>query len=109
MYQGIIAIETFNGDYYKNVVYNKKFHKVIDLFKPQPNKKYFNQQYSDNSLNRIPDFRHQLYWEPNLNLEKETAEIIFYTSDNTGVYEINIEGFSSSGEPISIKKYFKVE
>lgn len=109
IYQGVIALETYKTDISNDVINYNKHHKLIDLFKPQLEKKYYNQEYSDNNQNRTPDFRHQLYWEPNLNLEKETAEIIFYTSDNTGVYEINIEGFSSSGEPISIKKYFKVE
>lgn len=109
LYQGIIALETFKNDYGKDLSYYKKHHKIVNLFQPGVNKKYFNQKYSDNSFNRIPDFRHQLYWEPNLELTEENTIVTFFTSDNIGTYEINIEGFSNSGEPISIKQYFKVE
>lgn len=109
IYQGVIAVDTFKSDYSDEIIYYEDHQKIINLFKPQPDKKYFTQQYSDNSLDKVPDFRHQLFWNPNLNSSKESAEITFFTSDNTGLYEISIEGFSGVGKPISIKKYFKVE
>lgn len=109
IYQGIIALETFKSDYTKDLTFYEKHNKTIDLIKPELNKKYFNQRYSDNSLNRIPDFRHQLLWEPNLKINSKNSVLTFFTSDNIGTYEINIEGFSDTGKPISVKQYFKVE
>ena len=108
-YQGIIALETFKNDYSKDIVFYDKHNKTINLFKPQQNKKYFNQEYLNNSSSRIPDFRHQLLWEPNLKIDQDNSILTFFTSDNTGSYEINIEGFSNSGKPVSIKQYFEVK
>jgi hypothetical protein len=108
-YQGIIALETFKSDYTKDIVFYDKHHKTVNLFKPQQNKKYFNQEYTNNSSSRIPDFRHQLFWEPNLKMNSDNSVLTFFTSDNIGTYEVNIEGFSNSGKPISIKQYFEVK
>ena len=41
---------------------------------------------------RIPDFRTLLYWNPNLVIAKEDTSLNFYTSDNTGDYEIINKG-----------------
>lgn len=108
-YQGIIALETFKNDYSKDLTFYEKHNKTINLFKPQLSKKYFVQQYTTNTYDRIPDFRHQLLWTPNLKLTSKNNLLTFYTSDNTGTYEINIEGFSNSGKPVSVKQYFNVE
>ena len=40
---------------------------------------------------------------------KDNKTISFYTSDITGQFEINIEGFSEDGKPIAIKEYFEVK
>jgi hypothetical protein len=46
-----------------------------------------------------------LFWETCIQLSSEEKELIFFTSDVTGVFEIIIEGFTNNLEPISIKKF----
>ncbi|MFC4739016.1 hypothetical protein ACFO3U_03325 [Flavobacterium ponti] len=78
------------------------------LQRPLTKKYYYNQDYSDPSkYERIPDYRYQLLWNPDLIIENEKT-ISFYTSDIKGQFEISIEGFTSDGKPISIKEYFEV-
>ena len=56
-----------------------------------------------------PDYRDQLLWIPEMNLESNHLEFDFFTSDIPGTYQINIEGVTASGNPISIQKSFIVE
>jgi len=50
----------------------------------------------------LPDFRHLLFWEPEVFIAKEhPATIRFKTSGLRGKYLIHIEGMTSSGQIIS--------
>ena len=106
---GVLEVTTFEGLFFNTISDSSVFKKA--LTKPLEEKKYFKQQYSDSLkyiTDRIPDFRDQLLWEPNQTLKNETTIVPFFTSDNEGVYEINIEGFTKTGKPVSVKKNFKV-
>ncbi len=105
-FNGIIDIETFEGDYQN--LKNSEYVKNIDLLKALTPKKYFNVMY-DKKLDRIPDLRRQLFWKPNFELSENVSSIVFYTSDDKGIYEINLEGFTNYGKPVSIKKFFSVQ
>lgn len=107
IFEGIIFMETFEGDYKNTLTGN--YGKNIKLFKPLAQKEYFKQVYDDrDKLNRIPDYRSQLLWEPNLMLTKKETKYTFYTSDLTGEFEINLEGFNNNGIPVSIRKTITV-
>lgn len=67
-------------------------------------KRYFNPEEEYLSHSNYPDYRYQLYWSPTI--EEDTIE--FYTSDISGIFEISIQGFTASGEPVSLKQQFKV-
>jgi hypothetical protein len=59
---------------------------------------------------RIPDFRNTLYWNPSLKPDKDgKARIEFWTSDITSDYEINIQGITSEGKTVSLRKIIKVK
>jgi hypothetical protein len=106
IYKGIIDIKGNDNsilDYIKD-----DYFITINLLKPERKKKYFFPDYSKNSLERIPDLRNQLYWNPEFILDKNVKEFSFFTSDNVGDYEVLIEGFSYDGRPILIKDYFSV-
>ncbi len=60
-------------------------------------------------LDSLLDFRYQLFWEPNLSLDKNETNLDFYTSDLAGDFEITLAGFSEKGIPISLKRIFTVE
>jgi hypothetical protein len=68
--------------------------------------------YSDeqNRLNRTPDLRNTLYWNPSVKTDMNgKAEIKFWTSDLPGNYIINIQGISGTGEKITLHKLFIVK
>ncbi len=105
-YQGAIIIYTFNDD--EKILKQGSNSIVMDIKPPQLTKRFFNQKH-DLSSKRIPDERHQLLWIPQAHkFQKEPFSYKFFTSDVLGVFYIEVEGFSSSGEPISLSTSFEV-
>lgn len=91
IFNGILWIETINNDYEPN----NNFVVKKEILRPNPEIVYFKPDYSQSSSSRIPDYRHQLLWIPNI--KTDDKEIIFYTSDLEGDYEIVIEEITSNG------------
>lgn len=109
-YLGMVVIETIKGDY-AEIVQADGLVKT-QMFKPLPKKNYFNQSYvgqSAEAKDRIPDFRSQLLWVPQLKIEGTETQFEFYTSDVPGEYEIVLEGFTTYGKPISVRETILVE
>jgi len=104
IYEGIIYIETYKGNYTPSTINNLFSEK---LFKPLAFKKYFKQSYAKQKSPRVPDYRTQLFWEPNINLTEK--DITFFTSDVTGHFEAVLEGFTDDGKPIYEKVIFTVK
>jgi len=105
-FQGIVFIETFDKNYKKDTSSN--YLKKIQLQIPVKGKE-ISKNYVDKSFDRIPDYRYQLLWKPNLWLETNKRIISFYTSDVKGIYEVLLEGFNNKGVPVLLKTYFTVE
>ncbi len=105
-YSGIIHIITKNRDF---ATIPKNDHLVKpNTLRPAPTKIYYTQKYVDPAkFDRIPDYRLQLLWEPRYDPTQNDAT--FYTSDVKGIFEVSIEGFTSSGQPISVKETFEVK
>ncbi|CAM1365610.1 hypothetical protein [Tenacibaculum xiamenense] len=103
IYQGVIIINTFKNDFFDDF---SNFHE-IKVLPNQPEKKYFFQNNSNAKNERIPDFRTQLYWNPNIGLK--TKEVTFYTSDVAGEFEIDLVGYTDQGKFISLKRTFSVQ
>lgn len=64
-------------------------------------KEFYAPQHDSNSYYDVasPDLRLPIYWEPELLVNDEgKAFISYYHSDNTGDFEVIIEGITSSGE-----------
>ncbi|MFY7669632.1 hypothetical protein ACOSP6_00955 [Tenacibaculum sp. MEBiC06402] len=102
IYQGIVVVETFKGDYSEGSNDYTKFE-----VKPvQPEKIYFFQKHNQND-SRIPDFRTQIYWNPSVNIK--TKELSFYSSDVSGTYEIVVRGYDTNGKLLSMKQEFTVK
>lgn len=57
--------------------------------------------------NRMADFRNLLYWNPNLNISKETS-VTFYTSDDCSEYDVIVRGYNNDGEICYGKSIIKV-
>lgn len=100
VFHGIINVETVENDFLEKS--GGDFF-TMNLLRPQPGKKYFQQKYTEERRNeRIPDFRRQLLWNPAF--EPESGSIEFYTSDVEGEYEIVLEGFTPAGKGVTLKK-----
>ncbi|WPO80513.1 hypothetical protein [Flavobacterium sp. KACC 22761] len=107
-FDGIISFTTKNNDYSTK---EKGSHILkTEIQRPLGKITHFKQNYSSTSkYDRIPDYRYQLLWEPQLSLEEKEKTISFFTSDVPGQYEINLEGFTKDGIPVSLKENFEVK
>jgi hypothetical protein len=104
-FHGIISVITNDGNR-KNISIPKK-EKIIPL---QVAKIYYSPNYGIHSkkLERIPDYRIQLFWNPNIVLTKTEQSVEFYTSDIEGDFEIILEGVTKKGIPIYHSTLFQV-
>ncbi len=109
VFNGIIDIRTKNGDF--SIPSNGNNILDVSLKEPENKKLYYEPDYKTktDNLKRIPDYRTQLLWQPNLflNSNKETLE--FYTSDVEGIFEILLDGFTLKGKHIISKQYIEVK
>ena len=107
IYSGIIAVETKKGDF--QPTQSKDYIVALMLPPAVKKKKQYRPDYSEKStLSRIPDYRVQLLWQPNLKFSTENNSSSFYTSDVSGVFEISLEGFTDEGKFVFTKSYFIV-
>lgn len=114
----------FGGKWYDGIMnFTTHNHNYPDL-KPDPSTRFFSydgtppqrQFYSPvysteaDRQSRLPDFRHTLYWDPDVKTNgKKSISIPFYTSDLTGDYKITVEGLTDDGKPIYALSRFRVE
>jgi len=107
-FDGIVNFVTKNNDF----VSKSKGDYMIkaDVLRPLNKKTYYNQDYSDKSkYERIPDYRYQLLWQPELTLSDAENGISFFTSDVSGKFEIVLEGFTEKGIPVSLSDVIEVK
>ncbi len=105
-YFGMVNIETNEGDYFEKMASGN--YLKMALTSPRSVKNYFTQLYTIDSNPIIPDFRNQLLWKPSISIEGKEMKFSFYTSEVTGEYEVNLEGFSIYGRPVVVKETFTV-
>ncbi|TDP03784.1 hypothetical protein [Flavobacterium sp. 245] len=106
-FNGIVSFTTKNGDY--DTKLKGQFIIRPEILRPQVKKNYFSPDYVINKSVRIPDYRHQLLWQPNIDLSKTDSNIKFYASDVSGNYEVTLEGFSANGKPVFIKDFIEIK
>lgn len=104
-YQGMVAIETIDKTFLEN--WNSEVGSRFIFLPPSPRKNYFRQ--TSAGPDNIPDFRYQLLWEPNIALNGAGESFTFFTSSIPGTYQVQLEGFTSFGKPISVRSAFVVE
>ena len=110
MFYGLVNVITKAGDF--SVVTLPDYairlqYKVID-----PVNTFKSIEYSTAAIkeSRIPDFRNTLYWNPSVKTGVDNkASVDFWSSDFATGYDININGITSDGKLISIKKHIKVK
>ncbi|WP_158655240.1 hypothetical protein [Flavivirga eckloniae] len=109
IFKGIIDIRTKRGDF--NVPSGVDDVSRLNLTIPKERRIYYQPNYNDDveKLKRIPDYRSQLLWKPDIALKSESKSIEFYTSDLEGVFEVLFEGYTLNGVYVNSKRYFKVK
>jgi hypothetical protein len=109
VFYGLINIITRRGDYSNvnlpdNVI--RLAYRVTEPVGRFASPDYTSQQ---SKISRIPDFRNTLYWDPDIKTGPDgNTSFDLWTSDQTGDFEINIQGIGSDGRPFSCWKIFKV-
>jgi hypothetical protein len=95
----IISLDAkHSGILVNNGISNSSFtYQGPDYGKQLPNKKY-------------PDFRQTLYWNPDITPDKEGNIFIeFYTSELITKYNVNLQGITEDGDPISGNLIFETK
>jgi 23S rRNA U2552 (ribose-2'-O)-methylase RlmE/FtsJ len=106
-FNGLVSFTTFDKDF-KSSQSGTSIAKPT-ILRPQPKKLYNKIDYNNVTDNaRIPDFRNQLFWNPDAKLNSESNNT-FYTSDLSGTFEIRLEGFAKNGAPVSLKEIIEVK
>lgn len=106
-FNGLISFTTFDKDFKSN----QKGSSIAKptILRPQPQKLYNKIEYANATDNeRIPDFRNQLFWNPDVKLNV-IGNDSFYTSDISGTFEVRLEGFAKNGSPVSIKEIIEIK
>jgi hypothetical protein len=110
IFDGIVSFTTKKGN--MSALESDKFvyRQVFEGYKPKYD--FYSPDYSIDSLrvSHIPDFRNTLFWKPDLKSAADgKASVMFFTSDETGVYTIIVEGITTAGEkglysfPLNVK------
>lgn len=108
LYGGVISVLTNKADHAP--ITKGSFLIQQEIVAPIENKKYFEQSYADTKrYKRIPDYRAQLLWKPNVNINTKTTKVTFFSSDVVGDFEVKVEGFTYTGKPVSITKKITVK
>ena len=106
-FESLISFTTKNFDYASKL--SGSFIIKPEILRPLSKKDYYQPDYTNKNKNsRIPDYRHQLLWLPELLLKEKENLITFYTADVTGIFEITLEGFTNEGKPVSLIENFQV-
>lgn len=102
---GVVNIITRKGDC-RNITLPdyaiRTNYRVID-----PVESFSSTDYSslENKSTRIPDFRNTIFWNPLLKSDnKNKTRVEFWTSDETGSFEICLQGVNGKGFPVSLRK-----
>ncbi|MEM9649337.1 MAG: hypothetical protein AAF969_12720 [Bacteroidota bacterium] len=108
IFHGILSISTSDKDFKpQETDFLRK-----QIPPPLPKKKYFFQRHNaeiPEAQKKYPDFRYQLFWEPELEITDKRKGVSFYTSDNPGNFEIIVQGYTFDGKPVSLSESFIVE
>jgi hypothetical protein len=105
-FNGLVSFTTFDKDF--KSTQKGSFIAKPTVLRPQPKKLYNKIEYTNSSDNaRIPDFRNQLFWNPEVALNSNNNS--FYTSDLSGTFEVRLEGFAKNGSPVSLKEIIEIK
>ncbi|MBE0679483.1 MAG: hypothetical protein IH592_12040, partial [Bacteroidales bacterium] len=107
---GLVNIITYDGDYSRVSLPDHAVrlpYRVTD-----PVRRFYSPDYStlERRRDRTPDFRNTLFWEPSVARSGDGKfRVEFWSSDVAGDYEINLQGVTDDGDPVSFRKVIKIK
>ena len=107
-FDGIICFYTYNNDY-PGITFGENTQ-IFDYEGTQPYRYFYTPRYDETNVSSpLPDFRHTLLWDPDVQTNgQQTVVIPFTTSDIAGDYRIVVEGLTSDGQPLRGETRFRV-
>jgi hypothetical protein len=105
--EGIVSYTTYEGNL-KDFPLDPQIL-IIDYEGLQGQREFYAPEYGQQKRSPMPDFRTLLHWQPQIRTDSGRAEISFYTSDQPGTYQIDVQGMSANGRFGSLQEIFKVE
>jgi len=110
---GIIAVYTKKGENRELSPSSRPRLGVLDFQHPgYYQARQFYQPNYDRKLpqHTKPDIRTTLYWNPKVQIDKKgTLNLEFYTDDKKSTYQVDVQGLSRDGTPLSAQTVFEVE
>lgn len=100
VFDGIVSYRTYQGD-----LGGFQFDPatvIMDYEGLQSKKEFFSPKYDapTDRQSRLPDMRNLLHWTPDLTIDAQEQPIEFYSSDQTGTFQVIIQGISKRGQPV---------
>ncbi|HEY0743572.1 MAG TPA: Ig-like domain-containing protein [Chryseosolibacter sp.] len=107
-YAGMVSFTTYSNDL-AGIKMDRR-NLVIDYEGLQQKRVFFTPIYETERQrsNHMPDQRNVLLWIPSAAISAGTTQIDCFTSDLPGNYEINVQGVSDNGSPVSGRHTFTV-
>jgi len=97
-YKGDVEVEELNAEAYETRYQGLEAARV-----------FYSPLYASDTLQRIPDYRNTLYWNPELNFDDGGATAEFFTGDRPGRYLIRVEGIDQLGRANFSETILEVE
>lgn len=109
IFYGLVNVITRAGDYSNVTLPDYAVRLKYRVFDPVLSFASPDYSVSQTGPDKTPDFRNTLYWDPSAKpSENGRVSVEFWTSDLPGDYEVNVQGFSSDGKPISFRRIITV-
>jgi hypothetical protein len=109
-FSGIVSYTTYKGDLAGFPLDPRA--SVLSYEGVQGKKEFYSPRYdiAEQQKSRVPDFRNLLHWSPQLITNQEGKQSLsFYSSDQTGMYKVVIQGLTKNGVAGSKTLTFEVK
>lgn len=109
---GVIAVYLKNGAIGNIVSTDAKIKGAANILTTPfyKAKEFYDKNYLKGKGNKFePDYRSTIHWKPNWNISKSVENTqVFYTSDETGMFQISVQGLTNDGKIIQLTQEFEV-
>ena len=105
-FNGVVSIFTIEGNQYESMLPQNALQTTLSFYDKPESFPAVNYQENDS---RTPDLRTLLYWNPDVKFNEEgKVTLVYVHSDETGTFEIVVEGITMDGRPFSHEIQYEV-